>query len=975
MISSQHQSSFAHNMSKSMTIEEMRELHQQTLNEAEAKRTELRLVLASRYRELVGSSDDVIKMKERSQELHDLVNALPTLMEKLFQPAADSPEEISSTAMEGSRTETITDIQLRRDLSSMPRLIYRLLDNSDVHGAAVRLIELFTIIASRTNAYPLANQLASPSPASVPDSANVDSMIKAQLKMTYLQMMTLPDKITRIAKRNLLCSTAFGNNVMDSFAAAERSAAALAAIDLLSHGGKSSCNRAVSLLEIYFDSKAKLLMNQLEKLAVKNASDGDEGDQSLDADVLLSRIVAILQYDIILHSHAIFCERGFASSTTLPEFDPLLVRAKVSKFLAGMIPLIRTKAKAVLVNIAGTTAAALGQIRQSLYDKTDGAELTKSSKWIASASDLVDTRAVFLGDYASSDIQERQFSLWSALFSTTFSSLVNSLLSTAFGSVHFNVIATLTASLSNAPSFDSIQPHEAYRNTLKMAVDLDHALLKVSEDAHELLVHAEEREESERRLGQSLYVQTCEILGRLVHELRRIAISKSDDDADATKAYIIGRLCFLLKFRLTALPKLLNPCSSPAAMGQTAGMIELVDLQSAFDLADDDEDGAIEIAEAFEAVNSAFSGTQFRGADMLRETLLLESDGTTSGGRVEVNDERAVTLDVTIQELTLLSARGLRHEGTGPGSALGTLQSSLDALVSQCFLDWAKHVSGDCLRRFHSSMSTYVHDACTSSEVEWKRLHASTGSPCGVSPHVVALVLDLATVLNRAVCPSDSISPLPSRSHAHALGLPVGDDKIPTIIDSFRQSVVYQSALSIAVTLEGHLQTSVDRMGKPAAAQLTADLAFVKACFVKRDRLASPNLTGKGIVGLDHVLTDFARVSGPATPHADAQLKKVLLGSGLSLSSILGLPASSDVGEIELEEDSSTKPASLRMPMVSSVRFNVLAIQADRSLNEIQLRGKFAKEKETSRTESIGGSVMSSGLGFMSSGLGFFKKT
>ena len=88
-----------------------------------------------------------------------------------------------------------------------------------------------------------------------------------------------------------------------------------------------------------------------------------------------------------------------------------------------------------------------------------------------------------------------------------FSSLVHSILSSSFHSVHRQVVATLRASLANAPPFMKILPHEAYRNTLRIASELDVALKKVSDDAHELLVHAEEREESERRLRQSLYVQ------------------------------------------------------------------------------------------------------------------------------------------------------------------------------------------------------------------------------------------------------------------------------------------------------------------------------------------------------------------------------------------------------------------------------------------------------------------------------------
>lgn len=47
-----------HSMAKSMTLEEMRVVHQRALKDAEAKRMELCLVLASRYRERVGSRDE-----------------------------------------------------------------------------------------------------------------------------------------------------------------------------------------------------------------------------------------------------------------------------------------------------------------------------------------------------------------------------------------------------------------------------------------------------------------------------------------------------------------------------------------------------------------------------------------------------------------------------------------------------------------------------------------------------------------------------------------------------------------------------------------------------------------------------------------------------------------------------------------------------------------------------------------------------
>jgi hypothetical protein len=81
-----------------------------------------------------------------------------------------------------------------------------------------------------------------------------------------------------------------------------------------------------------------------------------------------------------------------------------------------------------------------------------------------------------------------------------------------------------------------------------------------------------------------------------------------------------------------------------------------------------------------EAADSAFSGTEFHGAEMVHETLLLSSKGdespSTSTGPL------AAPSNFTLSELTLLCARGLRHETSGPNSALGTIQTSLDDIVA-----------------------------------------------------------------------------------------------------------------------------------------------------------------------------------------------------------------------------------------------------------------------------------------------------
>lgn len=74
---------------------------------------------------------------------------------------------------------------------------------------------------------------------------------------------------------------------------------------------------------------------------------------------------------------------------------------------------------------------------------------------------------------------------------------------------------------------------------------------------------------------------------------------------------------------------------------------------------------------------------------MVRETLLLTSisdiDSVSSSGGPATTPR-----NVTLHELTLLSARGLRHEALGPTSALGTIQQSLDVIVESCFTVWAR---------------------------------------------------------------------------------------------------------------------------------------------------------------------------------------------------------------------------------------------------------------------------------------------
>lgn len=323
------QSQLTQNMAQSMTIEEMRFLHQRALSEADAKRTELRLVLASRYRELVGSSDEVLKMKERSQELHDLVDALPLLISKLTAAARDHQKEAKEVEqvaeVVASFQEDSSTHELRRELSILPRSIYRALAANDVYTATVFLIQLFTLIASQTDLYLLANALSMSPATSKPD---LDPLLEVQIRMTFLQMQTLPDRIRRTANGILARAASYG--VSDPSLGAQSSAAALGSLHFLEM--EKIEDRAERLLSSYFESKAKLLVSLLGKLTSSN----DETATN-NAEEILSKIVLILQHDIVVHSYQIFVIRKFPGDkcdrimSTLPLVDKELVKAKCSK--------------------------------------------------------------------------------------------------------------------------------------------------------------------------------------------------------------------------------------------------------------------------------------------------------------------------------------------------------------------------------------------------------------------------------------------------------------------------------------------------------------------------------------------------------------------------------------------------------------------------------------------------------------------
>lgn len=1074
-------SDYAQNLARSMTIDEMRNLHRRAISDAESKQTELRLVLASRYRELVGSSDEVTKMRERAQELDELVSALPTLMGKLLQKSENKIKDDSKEILKNhgnilddsncKDNDAPAILKLRQNISFLPRLVHRSLDKNMVYEATDSLIELFRLIAEQTDEYPLATALSTSSPTSCTVRLKQDILLQSQMRMTFLHVQTLPVKIARIAKKILNEAASFSNNIHRGECSgasvpvpkygAQRSAAALSALDMLTiqeenqRLPRNSSSRPIQLLDIYFDAKGMILRSLLDQLsnigdinvkAKRKSENQHPGSTTINAEEILSKIVLILQYDIILHPYQIFVLRKFPTNSkrnnnnnikmmnSLPIFPAAIVQTKASNFLSAHLPLIRTKVKGVLIDIAGTTASALGQIRQSLYDKTDGVECTERlddsdgiCAWDEAVSGVVDVQSVLvriggvgLGDASvessSSNAvvlklndRRQRFSLWAVLFSNTFSSLVHSLLTSSFQSVHTKLVSTLRLSLTNAPPIQLVLPHEAYRNTLNIASQLDSALVKVSDDAHELLVHAEERVESERRLRQSLYVQTCEIMGRLICELRRMMLTREKSDkSDGVKHLIIGRLCHLLKFRLTALSTLLDPKSSPAVLhhgggvGSKSSMISIVELSSAFELADDDDDGLITFQEAIEAVDSAFSGTHFHGAEMVRETLLLPASGRdndTPTAHAGIRDSGTVITpqDVTLDELTLLLARGLRHDKSGGHSALGAIQNSLDRMVDSSFQNWAKEVFQTSSTLFSRQSHQFIKGACMLPEEDFQRMFTqsevattpkTTGIVTNVSPHITSFLINISFALNRSICPSDSLLPVPYKDYAVSMG--VDDVEIPRMIDVIRGALLRQGLEAIMHILDEHVRSALEgttaplmkESGPSGIAQLKNDLSFIQTCFSDLDQQGF--CIGVSMEPLKEKLQDlikkvdilFRRACNISTAREiEAKQEYAVEAFDLFISCLLGenKSVSTDVTHVgyastEIAPQTGGKTPLFHPPLTSSCRFQLLPIQADRTLGGVQTRGKYKeKEESNSRSETVGSGAVRAGLGFFSS--------
>lgn len=1150
-----------------LTVAQVRELYARALSEAEAKRTELKIVVTSRYKELVGSSDDVQTMQLCAKELYENVLSLSTLLEKVntaneeaLQVARKLPSLMMSSApTKGSSTNAKTLAQfiqqkaqtkpnlvtyLRKRLEVLTRRIHRALDKKDPHLAALALAEAMSWIAIQDYAansstsstasgilYPLASVISLVDPQKFQqfllppnqeegkdDSPQLRqqrleqySLLAIQTRLTYLRIQCLPLKTIRLAQTVLKTPD---TNV-------DEKAGSLFTLPLLDPTFRASDTSATKLLDLYYDSKSNLLSNLLDNLEANhgiastktrnNSLDDDDDNNSVLQNLVqqLQTIVLVLQQDLILHSFKVFLRllsssynmhskqqvgnkslsdgtSGSSSSSSANnnvapggveiDFDPKMVKAKCSRFLAAHLPMIANRLRSILSSV--NTATHLATIRQVLYQQTN-TDLDHE-QWNEAVQGIVDLRIVLhaknSGDESStanalmisaaaaatttaarswatpSDGQPSlSFSLWSILFSQTFDSLVENLLRQSCMSLHNTLISTLRRSIALAPSpSHRIKPHEAYRNCLTIVSTLDATFARLADDAWKL-VHSEERHVSSVALRQSLYTQTCEAMARLLCDLRllvdesptnnpntRKGLSSSTSESDkfsdsnkeqqhqqevnesnngcndGVKELIVARLCFLLKYRLKSLQTLLNPSSAPwydSVSVSRQHMITFEELQSAFEIADDDDDGILSLTEASEALETAFSGSNFDAIHVI-SSLRHEMDPSN------------VSTNVTLPELTLLTARGIKYEPASTISsreknqqpttnssseknyALQTIQTCLDSITVSCWKSWAKIVLAPAARELSSGCGLFCQNWHVS-ESEWLRLHeggecspATSGTylPSNVSPYIMAFLLSLSLEFHRVICPRDFLSPVDTLEEAEELGINISSAKARKELPPTLVVLIRQALLSHALTTFHNVLTSANigsssamqQCSDPCLLQILVDIKFFLYCMDRCAALLLDHQSVELMKRLQGIVVDAA-VCLPPRMDVDYIREKVdtmfcpsiLSSCVLFLDSFLGqdsrvqnsktsdvfLGLSSSFGDAGQTSDFRIGfGASTLTPLVSSRRFALLPIQSERQLNEIALQASRSANPKFEKSDFASKSgVATSGFGFFTS--------
>jgi len=379
---------------------------------------------------------------------------------------------------------------------------------------------------------------------------------------------------------------------------------------------------------------------------------------------------------------------------------------------------------------------------------------------------------------------------------------------------------------------------------------------------------------------------------------------------------------------------------------------------------------------------------------MVRETLLL--DPSSLDESVSFDSKRGVHRNVSLQELMLLGARGLKLASSGEESALGTIQRSLGDIVNLCFMQWSKRAMRSSVALFKRNFQSFITTATNVSHEEWIRLHhipldegeSFFNTNASVSPYILAFYLTLSTALNQSLCPTDSLPPIYSLEYASAFG--IDNVKTLTISSLLRRALLHQTFDGLSELLYSELVpkisgvSSTDELNKAspiALWQLRLDVDFILHCFVSNRFQfdSSPEIISSIKNRLKKVAETLSQVDPINSRYVPVDLLMEKHGHVLhSLDlfiSILAIDESISTISTGSEGESSTSINLYLQPLSSSRRFNLLPVQADRSLTELQVLGKLERDQKSKsisrRLESIPGSAaanaVSSGLGFLSS--------
>jgi hypothetical protein len=275
----------------------------------------------------------------------------------------------------------------------------------------------------------------------------------------------------------------------------------------------------------------------------------------------------------------------------------------------------------------------------------------------------------------------------------------------------------------------------------------------------------------------------------------------------------------------------------------------------------------------------------------------------------------------------------------------------------------------------------------------------------GVSPGVVAYILNIGSILNSNVAPSDCLSPIPNLEHATSLGITLSETKkiVPTFMEVIRWSLLDESLHAASSTLHGMIMnntTGLGQCGISALIQCYIDITFFKTCYVDRNQNGFNLLVEKmsyrraeSIAKLDTILQQIEPLIQSHKDNTQGRelIKKVLMLSSesqqrifemsdLFVSSLIGAAQNTIESSVsDMTMSSTMSEPMFPLPLPSSRRFVLLPVQVDRSLSDIQgLQNKYGKVEASSSMATDGRStnhndgynssnVISGGLGFLSS--------